>query len=371
VILSRLRVSQFRNLLDVDLEFDPGITIIQGANAQGKTNLLEAIGMLVTGRSFRTRDERDLLPWSASPDTGIVVRGSVISGQQRDLLCVGLVGRRKHVTLNGETLRRLSDLLGHLRAVLFVPDDLELISGPPALRRRLLDMLLIQSNPAHLDDLQRYDNAMRHRNALLRKLGREGSCARSELLDTYEQHMAQYGPPVTHRRRALLESLRPLLTDYYSSLRASGSEELDAEFSDGCGDADQSPEKLMSAYYLARESDRVRGQAGMGCHRDDFRYLLNRRKAAQFASQGQRRTAAIATKLAEVACLHRLSGTPPLLLMDDLLSELDSGRQAALLSGLPSGTQTFITTTDAHEKLPVEGRILTCKNGNFFEASSR
>ncbi len=342
------------------LRLDSGITVFQGANAQGKTNLLEAIFMLVTGRSFRTREERELMPWGSPADGYCVVRGTIGFEAGEDLISISIQGRKKQVMLNGTPLRRLSDLLGKFRAVLFQPNDLGLVDGAPASRRRLLDLLLVQSTPSHLEDLQRYDGAMRHRNLLLRQAAPPDQV----LLDTYEGVMANHGPRITRRREELVELIRPLLRDFYHLLRGSGQEGADAEFLGGWGKQQGPADSLAWEYRQQREHDRIRGHASLGCHRDDFRLMVDGKKASQYASQGQRRTLVVAIKLAEVSCLDRLSGSSPVLMMDDLLSELDTSRQWALLEGLPRGTQTLITATDAHGKLPGGAHIFCCKGGS-------
>lgn len=364
--LLNLQVHQFRNIEKAEVDFPTPLTIFQGQNAQGKTNLLEAIAMLVMGKSFRTREDKQILPWD-SPLATTVVRGRILQDSGITTIHLGLKKNRKQVVLNGEPLKRLGDLLGQLRAVLFLPDDLDLVHGPPALRRRLLDSILIQVDRNHLDSLQRYDNALKNRNSLLRTTGTERPINPDTLvaLQTYEAILSQHGPAITRRRQAMLEELSPILSESYGTIRGSGLEIIAVKFRAGYPDPEIDENQIRAKYLRQRETDRYRGSASMGSHRDDFDLSLNAQSAANFASQGQRRSIVLAMKLAQVAYLLHLTGAPPLLLMDDIFSELDCSRQNALLKALPHGTQTILTATDATPLHFAEASHWTVENGRI------
>lgn len=344
-----LHLQSFRNYATLDLTFSPGLNVLWGQNAQGKTNLLEAVFLLATGKSPRTTRDGDLVRWG---DPGFLLRAQV---QRRtgtlDLELTYQHDRRKNLRINGVPERRIAALVGRLAAVFFSPDDLLLIKGPPAGRRRFLDVLLCQAYPAYLHALQVYQRVLEQRNGLLRGLAATGS-APGSLLDVLDEQLVAAGAEVTARRIAAVRQLATLAASYHAALSA-GREALalcyETELWDPTG-PDPSPAelrpRLLALLQQRRRQELARGATAAGPHRDDLAVAIDGRDARLFASQGQQRTAVLALKLAELRFLHAELQEPPVLLLDDVASELDPGRRRHLLAAVGQGAQILLTCTD-------------------------
>lgn len=352
--LESLRIEKFRCLNYFDTALPQGRILIVGDNAQGKTSLLEAIYYLVTGRSFRTRYDNECLPWQEE-DAAALIRGNVLRDQgERCRLTLTLGPGWKNVMVDGKKLERLADLWGKLRAVIFTPDDLELIKGGPGARRRFLDVTLGQIEPAYLYHLQRYQYALRQRNAALKQNEAGLNTLRAEI-NPWTSQVAEHGAHILLARSRLVEALEPRAARLYHAVARHP-------------ERDEQPESFRLVYQNALrlnalpeeteltnrfrdilekdlEEDRRRGQTGTGPHRDDFLLLLNGKNARDFASQGQARSAALALRLAEGQEMEAETGEAPLLLLDDLASELDHHRKRNVLYLPLSAKQTFLTTT--------------------------
>ncbi|MCX7717355.1 MAG: DNA replication/repair protein RecF [Candidatus Sumerlaeaceae bacterium] len=347
MIVRELQIINFRNLRSVRSEFGPGINLIYGANAQGKTNLLEALSLLVTARSFRTSAERELIPWVRDGYEATLIRARVERLGGEDRLLMTFNQGEKHVFVNGTPLARLGDLLGRLNAVIFTPPDLGLVSGGPAGRRRFLDIGLSQTSRPYLVHLQHYDLALRQANALLKQHQRRPSL-RDELAAWHDK-LAAHGGALLQARAAMISELSALAGQTYAAI-AGVEEPLRLEYLPSPSAVQAQPDAAEAALREALErcadDDMRRGAISSGPHRDDFRFLVAGRDARDFGSQGQQRSCVLALKLAEMRRMTSRTGDPPLLLLDDLMSELDESRQRALLASLDPCVQTFITATE-------------------------
>ncbi|OPZ19692.1 MAG: DNA replication and repair protein RecF [candidate division BRC1 bacterium ADurb.BinA364] len=345
--LLELHIRQFRNLERISIEPPEGPVLFWGDNAQGKTNLLEAIYYLSAGRSFRTRNERECLAWDAPPDDPAVVRGTLErEGVPRELRVVLSQGEKRLFAL-GKPLARLAELYGQLNAVLFTPGDLELAQGGPAARRRFLDSELSQVSRPYLCALQRYAQALRQRNALLRS-GRPLSDMAPDMA-AYEALMAESGAEILAARRLALAELGERAAQAYARFGAGESLELRYKpFARGDSPAEQGmsdAEWFRGRLEASQAEDARLGQTRIGPHRDDFSILLDGKSAHDFASQGQQRSCALALRLAEAEWMADRTGERPILLLDDLASELDAGRRERLIEALRDAGQVFMTTT--------------------------
>jgi DNA replication and repair protein RecF len=346
--IHELQIINFRNLRFLRAEFAPGLNLVHGANAQGKTNLLEAIHMLVTGRSFRTTSEREMVPWVRDDYEATLVRARVKKavGEERFLLTFNQ--GEKHITVNGEPIRKLGELIGRINAVLFTPSDLQLVRGAPGLRRRFLDICLSQVNRTYLFHLQRYDLALRQRNALLKQHQRRPSL-RDELA-AWDDQLAEHGAGVIHARKDAVERLSRDAAEHYGRI-AGMTEALAIEYRPspalaGAATPGEIRARLLGALHSAINEDIRRGATSAGPHRDDLTFLIDARDARDFGSQGQQRSCVLALKFAELLLMREATGEPPLLLLDDLMSELDESRKQALLTALDPDVQTFLTATE-------------------------
>jgi DNA replication and repair protein RecF len=364
VHLDRLTLHHFRNLHGLDARFSPGLNLIAGPNGHGKSNLLEAVHFLALAHSNRTRKDKDLIAWDAPDDAGLVIRGEGTLGGGPGLRAhVQSVEYREggsRVKVEGLESRRLGDLLGHFLLVAFTPEDLDLLRGGPQERRRFLDVLLCQLDPSTLDVLRRYRMALRQRNAALRwnLRGEEEG-----LLEAYEATLAEAGASIIFRRREWVEKLAPKATGFYHEItggegagKGGRAEALTLGLS---GKADRPETLSLLAEMLSgrlRESrprDRENGLTSVGPHRDDLLTFIDEKSVRDFASQGQKRSVALALKLAAARLLEEASGMPPILILDDVFAELDPGRRGRF-GGLIAGRGQAFIATPRREDLPFE-----------------
>ena len=348
--LDRLTLHHFRNLHGLDARFSPGLNLVSGPNGHGKSNLLEAVHFLALAHSARTRKDKEIIAWDAPPAAGFVIRGEATVGLRPHVQSLEYAEGGTRVKVEGLESRRLGDLIGHLLLVSFSPEDLDLVRGGPQERRRFLDVLLCQHEPAMIDVLRRYRLALRQRNAALRwSLGGE----EEPLLDAYEATLAEAGATLWFRRRALVEKLAPLAAGFYTEI-GGGAEVLTLALS-GRAESPESPslltETMVTRLRASRVRDRENGLTSVGPHRDDLLLFLTEKSVRDFASQGQKRSVALALKLASARLLEETAGLPPILILDDVFAELDPGRRERFGALVAGSGQAFIATP-RREDLP-------------------
>ncbi len=353
----RLWLTDFRNFVHAELELPPGLTAVVGDNGQGKTNLLESVAYLAQLDSFRGAPSEALVRMGA---TTAVVRAEVERDERELLIEAELGAGRSRVQVNRQRLARTRDLLGALRVTVFAPDDLEMVKGGPATRRRYLDDLLVAHSPK-LDVLRTdLDRILRQRNALLKQMsgrhgGGEGALA---TLDVWDERFASAGTALVSARLDLLARLAPALAVAYAHV-AGANADIGATY-------EQSWEgDLASALGAARDVDVRRAMTTVGPHRDELGLTIDGRVARTHASQGEQRSFALAMRLAGHDVVANEIGASPVLLLDDVFSELDPTRSAALLAHVPPG-QVLLTTAgglpaDAHpdQVVHVRGGVLS------------
>ena len=358
MILRRLWLTDFRSYESAELEPDPdGLTVIRGPNGQGKTNLLEAVAWLATMESFRGAP-RDALVRRGAPRA--VLRAEGVREGRRLLVEAEIPVRgRERVMFNRQPLRRSRDLLGALRVSVFSPADLEMIQGAPASRRDLLDDALVAlatKNDALRADV---DKVLRQRGALLKQSDGRSTPEIESTLDVWDAKLAELGTALARARADLVTSLAPVVSGAYRSLAGAGSVGLVGAAGGpgsnpaGAGPGDVSLRycrswdgELGAALLAARREDLRRGVSTVGPHRDDVEVLLAGMPARTHASQGEQRGLALALRLGVHSLVTESAGSPPLLLLDDVFSELDPDRSAALVRLLPPG-QALVTTAGA------------------------
>ena len=367
--ISRLELLNFRNYRELELELEPGMTLVHGRNGQGKSNLLEAVYMVVIGKSARTATERDLVlrePIAHEVHTQVIAdakqdgetvrimvgyRVSPCAAGDQDPAAAQAVpveeaAIQKYVRINGLP-RRVAHLVGRVTGVMFAAQDLELIFGSPASRRRYLDIINSQLDPAYLRSLQRYQRVLRQRNHLLKSI-RSGRAPADEL-PLWDSQLADEGAYVTICRRDTVMRLAELAGPIHEEL-SGGSEPVDVEYLPSVRTEESGVEGigegLAEALAANRDRDIAAGATTSGPHRDDARIVIDRRDAAAFASRGQARTATLALKLAEARYISGRSERQPLLLLDDVLSELDPARRSLVLEHVSKYEQCLITTAD-------------------------
>jgi DNA replication and repair protein RecF len=334
VHLAGLKLRDFRNYPRLDASFSPGFHVLLGDNAQGKTNILEAIYLMATLRSFRGVGGAQMVRHGAK---GYFVSGEVVGQAEHEIKMYWSLRERK-LSLDGQPVKKLGDYFGVLRTVVFCTEDLQLIKGTARARRRFLDLLLAQTQPGYLPLLQRYMTAVRQRNALLKQRVLDETS-----LEVFSAEMVKLGNELIRARRELIPKFSPLARLAYRRI-SNDAEELRIEYAPSV--------KNDFAVELAQSRGREKTFRAtlVGPHRDDLTLLQNEKSAAQFGSEGQKRTLAIALKMAQAEFLGGLHGSPPVLLIDDVMGELDVKRRAGFLPLLDSARRTsgqvFMTCTE-------------------------
>ena len=383
MFLSQLHLEHFRNYRELDLTFSAPVTLVQGRNGQGKTNLLEAVYYLATSKSRHARAEREAVDRAAAdePIPYARIRGDVMRAEQSTTLEILFTLRAdrqnytKQIRVNGAP-RRSMDLIGHLRAVLFLPEDLTLIAGSPSERRRYIDVALCQIDRRYCQALSRYQKVVTQRNSLLKQLQEreqtDGPSTAAQL-GFWDDQLIELGTQVLARRHAYLTDLAPIARRVHADIsqqqesldllylpsfntglyaeqdyqRLREGEEVQADAL-GCLETDAATisERFRERLEGRRRVELNAGSSLYGPHRDELIFLVNGWNLRTYGSRGQQRTGALALKLAELQAMAAATGEKPILLLDDVMSELDAQRRAALLMALADVRQGIVTTTD-------------------------
>lgn len=338
MLLKQLRLYDFRNYEQLEFAPAPGLCVLVGENAAGKTNILESLFLCALGRSQRTRHDHELIRYG-QPGAFVGISLSKNTGTHT-IACKLQRDSRRELKVDGMPLSRSGELLGMLRVVMFSPEDLRLIKQGPSERRRFLDMELSQLQPAYYYALQQYNHALKQRNALLR-----AERFREELLAPWDTQLARLGAQILSARSKFLEQLSRIATKLHASF-SGGKEMLHVAYAPSFPLTAQAQLEgaLLEALAAGTRKDRERGGTSVGPHRDDLTLLLNGEDVRAFGSQGQQRTAALSLKLSELELMKELGEEAPVLLLDDVLSELDGERQRMLATAM-TGCQVFLTCT--------------------------
>ncbi len=355
--VTALQVKDFRNIKDIALVPCDGMNILYGDNAHGKTNLLEAIWLLTGGKSFRGSKDHDLVKFGCERAK---VEGVFVAGGREQKASIMIDSRRK-VCLNGVSQSSPKKLTGRFCAVIFSPDHLSLIKDGPEERRRFLDAACCQNRPSYMRVLSEYTRLVKQRNQWIKAVKNGDQSPDELLLDAFDERMAAAGAAVRRVRKEYIALLCERAAAYYDGL-ANGREQLAIVY-----DENEEEAALFAAIKAARERDRKAGFSTVGPHRDDFEVLIGGTPARLFGSQGQQRSAVLALKLAEAALLKENYGENPVILLDDVMSELDSSRQEYILNHI-DGFQVFITCCDptAITRL-AGGAVYRMENGTILQ----
>jgi DNA replication and repair protein RecF len=355
VFLANVSLFDFRNYPELDLTLERSSTVLFGGNAQGKTNLLEAVVLTALARSPRTQQSAELIRFGQAAAR---VTCQIQTDKGRDELETRIIAGQvpgqnralKRFRINGRE-RPMTEMVGRLRVVLFWPDDLQLIKGSGEGRRRFLNMLLSQMDQAYARQLNEYQHLLDQRNALLKAI-REGRQPITSL-DYWTQTLAESGARIMVERQRRLLELHPVAAAFHREL-TDDSERLELRYRPSGARIGEAPvelvaEQLKAAMREARDEEIARGQTAVGPQRDDVEVWLDEREARFYASQGQQRTAVLSLKLAELHYLAEVTGEQPVLLLDDVMSELDPSRRERLLAALEPGPQALITAADLND----------------------
>lgn len=352
---NKIELQSFRNVPTGVITFNDGINILIGDNAQGKTNALEAVYLFAQGRSFRTGKEREYIMHGAD-FARLSLYYNAAGREQKSDLCY-LKNGRKGVKRNGVTLSKLSEFIGSFRAVMFCPEHLDLIKDGPAMRRRFLDGAISQLDGSYLRAVQNYHKILAQRNKLLSSYPKdEGAIAAT--LPLWDEQLAFAGEIISEKRGAYTEEIGKSAAEFFSEMTA-GKEKPEFRYREV-----RTKEQLLALFEANRDKDLRFGTTNGGVHKDDITVTLNGTDARAFASQGQQRSLALAMKLAEADHSEKATGERPVLLLDDVLSELDETRKKFVLTGIKKG-QVIITACEKEIFRDLSGNFITVEGGIY------
>lgn len=370
--LLALALHNFRNYQDLSTTFSPGVNVFLGPNAQGKTNLLEAIYALALTRSHRTNTDKELIGWSGNDAR---ISGTIERRTGKVPLELSFSSKGKKAKVNHLDQPKLANYIGHLNVILFAPEDLELVKGAPVVRRQFIDREFSQMSPKYLYVANQYRAMLRQRNQYLKQLQTD---KQTDLLflDVLTEQLVNLASELIVRRLQLLKALNAAAMPIQSDI-TQGNETLQINYvsqlsSDEMIDEDSIKKAMMSRFEKLRKRELFEGVTKLGPHRDDLRFMVNDHDVAVYGSQGQQRTTALAVKLAEIDLMFQETGEYPILLLDDVLSELDTDRQTHLLTAIQDKVQTFITTpslSDVAKQLIKTPKIFNVRTGTLTEQS--
>ena len=371
MFIKQIQLKNYRNYHQLDVNFENKVNVIIGENAQGKTNLLEAIYLLAFTKSYRTSNDRELIRWN---EEFAKITGKLMKKQDRTVPLELIFHKSgKKAKLNHLEQKRLSEYIGAMNIVMFAPEDLALVKGSPQARRRFIDMELGQIEPMYLYHLGQYQKLLKQRNHMLKQLQYDKGSDITFLHILTEQlvkHAAailkkrfdfltllrKWAQPIHYQISRELEDLRIVYDSSVEVLEQDDEEKLE--------------QKYTEAFAKSEQNELRRGTTMVGPHRDDLIFYINDKDVKLFGSQGQQRTTALSLKLAEIDLIYDQIGEYPILLLDDVLSELDDFRQSHLLSTIQGKVQTFVSTTNIdgiHHDTLEQASIYRVENGNLIE----
>lgn len=362
MLIKTLNLTHFRNYDHQTFSFDPFINILIGDNAQGKTNVLEAIALLANGRSFKTSSQKEMIMFDQVMG---MVEGEVLSGNKPLDMKVVLSAAGKRAFINKKDIAKLSDYIGYLNVILFLPEDLSLIQGSPRLRRKLIDSEVAKISPIYMYNISKYNKLLKERNMYLKTLHQKHQKA-DAYLDVLSEQMAELQVDLIHRRESFVKMLNDISHTLYEYL--ANEESLAISYSTRYKEI--SKEAIYDTYKRHYEKDIRYASTQDGIQKDDLKIMLNAQDATLYASQGQQRSIVLAMKIALVEIVRAEIGEYPILLLDDVLSELDDVRKTKLLNLIENKVQTFITTTSIdglHHEVVTQAKKLTISQGMLIE----
>ncbi len=355
-----IEIKGYRNLKDIKTEFSPDINIIYGENAQGKTNFIEAVWMLSGGKSFRGTKDRDMIGFE---NEDFRIEGNVTDGEREEKITVACsktnpkFQSRLAKLAHGE-FGVPSRIAGNFYRVIFSPVHLNIVSGGPALRRKFADACLCQLYPKFIDNYRKYNHVLNQRNSFLKNIKKYDEGQKEAVFDSLDMSLSALGYEIYKMRVEFCELMQEFAGKYYREI-SGGREKLTFVYKD----MGKSREEIFNSLQNTRQRDIILGYTGVGVHREDIEILLNDMPAKEYASQGQQRSIVIAMKLAEGDIMEQSTGVKPVVLLDDVLSELDFSRQDYLLNNI-RGRQVLITSCD-------EGRISLSESKKFYVENGR
>ncbi len=347
--INKIKLNNFRNYKNEEIKLEKNINIFYGENAQGKTNIIEAIFLCSIGKSFRAKKDKEMILLNEEKSF-IEIQ---FSKSDREGKIKIELGNKKNVFINGIKIKKLSELLGNINVVIFTPDDINILKGGPSNRRKFLDIMISQLRPNYMHTLNLYLKTLEQRNNYLRQIREENKD--ENLLEIWDEKLVDYAVKVCNYRTEFIEKIKKKIKYIHKEI-TDNKEEIEIEYISEC----VTKEDYLKLLRQRRKLDIIKGFTTKGIHRDDFCIYINNKELSVYGSQGQHRTAVLSLKLSELNIIYDEIGEYPILLLDDFMSELDKKRREHFLEKIEN-TQVIITCT---EKLDIENKKIIIYNVN-------
>ena len=360
MFIKRLQMLNYRNYNVLDISLGPHVNVFMGDNAQGKTNILEGIYYCAFARSHRTSKDRELINWRYDNALLSVTVGRERLDKRIDISI--LKDGKKAIQINKIKIKKIGELFGNFNVVMFSPEDLKIIKDSPGVRRKFIDMELCQLNPKYYYNLVQYNKVLNERNSILRNRN-----INKDILEVYDMQLVEFGYNIIIDRLEYIQKLNKYSAKIHSDI-TSGKEKIEFKYISTIKDLESIKENFYSLLEKNRSRDCERGITSIGPHRDDFTVLINDIDTKSYGSQGQQRTAVLTIKFSSLKIIKEFTGEYPVLLLDDVLSELDFSRKKYILSTI-GDIQTIITCTgieDLYEYLDDKSKVFKVKDGEIL-----
>ena len=353
--IKELKLNNFRNYENKKINFQKNINIFYGENAQGKTNIIEAIFLGSMGKSFRTNNEKELIKFDKE---NFSIEINYEKSDRDGNIKIELINK-KNIYLNNIKLKKLSELLGNINIVIFTPDDINILKDGPQKRRRFLDIMISQLRPNYMHILNLYLKTLEQRNNYLRQIKLENK--NLELLDIWDEKLSEYAEKIFEYRNEFIEKIKNKINNIHKKI-TENKEEIKIEYNSEC----KNKKEFLKILKERRKLDIIKGFTTKGIHRDDFMIYINEKQVNLYGSQGQHRTAILSLKLSELQVIYDEIGEYPILLLDDFMSELDEKRRKSFLENIEN-IQVIITCTEKIKIDKTEYSLYNVKNGEVSE----
>ena len=351
--IRRIKISNFRNYKNLEIELNKKINIFYGENAQGKTNIIEAIFFSSIGKSFRTNKEKEMIKFN---EENCNVEIDFEKSDREGNISIN-IGNKKNIFVNKIKIKKLSELLGNINVVIFTPDDINILKGGPQNRRKFLDVMISQLRPKYMHLCSLYQKTLDERNAYLKNIENQ----KNDFLEIYDEKLAEYGCEIYKYRKEFIEKIKNKIKTIHTNI-TNNKEEIEIIYNSNC----ENKQEYLELLKQRKKLDIIKGYTTKGIHRDDFQILLNQLPVDVYGSQGQHRTAVLSLKLSELQVIYDEIGENPILLLDDFMSELDSVRRTSFLENIKD-TQVIITCTDKIEIKNSSEIIFKVEDGKILD----
>lgn len=351
--INKIKLKNFRNYEEQEIELNKNINIFYGDNAQGKTNIIESIYISSIGKSFRTSKDIELIKFNEEY-AQIFLEYTKTDREGKIKI---EIADKKSLYVNSIKIKKLSELLGNINIVLFTPDDINVLREGPQARRKFLDIMISQLRPNYIHNLNMYMKTIDQRNNYLKQIKNENK--KEDMLEIWDEKLAEYGEKIYIYRNEFIEKIKEKINKIHEGI-TEGKEEIKIEYTSNC----KEKEEYLKSLQNNRKLDIIRGYTSKGIHRDDFLTYINNKPINVYGSQGQNRTAVLTLKIAELQVIKDEIGEYPILLLDDFMSELDEKRRKNFLQNIEN-TQVIITCTDKMDLEKIENKLYNVNNGKI------